>query len=71
MRLDDADLGGAEDGVEGVGEFRVSVADEEVKLLGAVVEVHEVPCLLGDPRLGRVGGDPGDVDVAGVVLDDD
>jgi hypothetical protein len=34
-RLDDADLGGAEDGVEGTGELRVS-ADEETKLLGAV-----------------------------------
>ena len=47
-RLDDADLGGAESGVEGVGELRVSVADEETKLLGAVAEVHrQVPRLLG------------------------
>ena len=37
-----------------------------------VAEVHEqVAGLLGDPGLGRVGGDPGDVHAATVVLDHD
>jgi hypothetical protein len=36
-----------------------------------LVEIHhEVPCLLGDPFRGRVGGDPQDVDAPGGVFDD-
>ena len=40
-RLDDADFGSAGDGVEGVSELRVSVADEEAKLFGVVSEVDQ------------------------------
>ena len=69
---DDPDVGAGEDGVEGGGELGVAVADQEPEPVGAVVEVHEqVAGLLGDPGAGRVGGDPGDVHAATVVLDDD
>src|SRR5262245_27869814 len=68
---DDADVGGGEYGVERGGELAVSVADQEPELVGAVAEVHEqVAGLLGDPVPGGVGGDPGDVHAAAVVLDD-
>ena len=42
------------------------------RLLGAVAELHQqVAGLLGDPGAGGVGGDPGDVHAATVVLDHD
>ena len=70
--LDDADVGGVEDGVEGAGERGVAVSDEEAELFGAVVEVHQkVACLLSDPWSGGVGGAPGDVHSPCAVLDDD
>jgi hypothetical protein len=69
---DDADVGACEHGVEGGGEFAVSVADQELELIGVIAEVHEqVAGLLGDPGCGGVGGDAGDVDAAAVVLDHD
>jgi hypothetical protein len=69
---DDADVGGVDHGVEGLGELGVAVLDQESEVVGAVAEVHqEVAGLLGDPVAGGVGGDPGDVDAAGGVLDDD
>ena len=54
------------------GELGISVADQEPELFGLVAEVHEqVAGLLGDPGAGGVGGDPGDVHLAGGVLDHD
>ena len=48
------------------------VADQEVKPVGAVVEVHEqVAGLLGRPGPGRVDSDHGDMHVAGAVFDHD
>ncbi|MGW6403920.1 hypothetical protein [Streptomyces sp. NPDC055134] len=47
-----------EDGVEGVGELRISVPDQELHLVNAVVECHEeVAGLLGSLASGWVGGD--------------
>ena len=67
-----ADVGAGEDGVEGGGELAVPVADQEPEPVGAVAEVHQqVAGLLGDPGPGGVGGDPGDVHAAAVVLDHD
>jgi hypothetical protein len=55
-RLDDADVGHVEHGVEGAGELGVAVSDEEAELFGAVAEVHQkVACLLSDPWSGGVG----------------
>jgi hypothetical protein len=69
---DDADVGGVDHGVEGLGELGVAVSDQESEVVGAVAEGHqEVAGLLGDPIAGGVAGDPGDVDAAGGVLDDD
>ena len=46
------------------------VADQEPEPIGAVVEVHQqVAGLLGDPGPGGVGGDPGEVHAAPVMLD--
>ena len=70
--LDDPDVGGGEDGVEGGGELGVAVADEEPEPPAGVVEIHEqVAGLLGQPGSGGVGGDAEDVDAAGGVLDDE
>ena len=71
-RLDDLDVDGGEDGVEGRGELGVPVADEEPEAAVGVVEVHEqVAGLLGQPGPGGVGGDAEDVYAAGGVLDDE
>jgi hypothetical protein len=52
-------------------EFAVPVSDEELDLLGTVVEVHqEIPDLLGHPRHGRAVSDAQDVDPAGHMFDD-
>src|SRR3954463_1080820 len=68
----DPDVGAGEYGVEGGGELAVSVADQEPKPIGAVAEIHQqVAGLLSDPVPGRVGGDPGEVHAASVVLDHD
>jgi hypothetical protein len=67
---DDADVGRGEHSVEGGGELAVPVADQEAKPVGVVLEVHEqIAGLLGHPRPGGVGGDPGKVYAAGAVLD--
>ena len=69
---DDPDVGAGEDGVERGGELAVPVADQEPEPVGAVAEVHQqVAGLLGDPGPGGVGGDPGEVHAATVVLDHD
>jgi hypothetical protein len=42
------------------------------KRVGAIAEIHQqVTGLLGHPGSGRVGGDPGDVHAAPLVLDHD
>jgi hypothetical protein len=57
------------DGVERCGELRVSVADEEAKLSGALVQVgDEVSRRLGGPGGGGVGGDAEWVDAPGTDL---
>jgi hypothetical protein len=46
------------------------VLDQEPDLLAAVAEVHEqVAGPLGDPGVGRMGGDAGEVSAAAAVLD--
>jgi hypothetical protein len=71
-RLDDPDVDGGEDRVEGGGELGVAVADEEPEAAVGVVEVHEqVAGELGEPGAGRVGGDAEDVHPAAGVLDDE
>jgi hypothetical protein len=68
----DADVGAAEHSVERGGELAVPVADQEPESVRAVAELHEqVASLLGDPGPGGVGGDPGEVHAAAVVLDHD
>jgi hypothetical protein len=69
---DDADGRAGEHGVERGGEFAVPVADQEPEPVRLLFEVHQqVAGLLGDPVAGGVGGDPGEVHVAAVVLDHD
>jgi hypothetical protein len=69
---DDADAGAGEHGVESGVELGISVADQESELGGAVAEAHElIAGLLGHPGAGGMGGDPGDADAAGAVLDHD
>ena len=71
-RLDDLNIGGGEDRVEGGGELGVAITDQEPELLAGFVEVHrQVAGQLGQPRSGRVSGDPEDVHAAGGVLDDE
>ena len=68
----DADVGTGEHGVERGGELAVPVADQKPEPIGAVAELHQqVASLLGDPVPCGVGGDPGEVHVAAVVLDHD
>jgi hypothetical protein len=63
---DDFHTGGAEHRVERRGELRIAVVQQEPELVGSFVERHQhVPCLLGDPGTGRVGGGTDDVDLAG------
>ena len=70
--LDDPDVDGGEDGVEGGGELGVAVPDEEPEATAGVVEIHEqVAGLLGQPGTGGVRGDAEDVHPAGGVLDDE
>jgi hypothetical protein len=69
--LDDPDTNAVKHRVEGGHELGVAIADEELDGLGVLVKVHqEVPGLLADPRCGRVGGGPEDVDAPGGVFDD-
>ena len=71
-RLDDFDVDGGEDGVEGGVELCVAVADEEPESSTGVLEVHEqVAGLLGEPGCGGVGGDAEDVHATAGVLDDE
>jgi hypothetical protein len=71
-RLDDPDVDGGEDRVEGSGELGIAVADQEPEALVGVVKVHQwVAGLLGEPRCGRVGGHAEDVDSASGAFDDE
>ena len=70
--LDDANVGGGEDRVDGDGELGVAVADQEPEAPTGVVEVHaEVAGLLGQPGAGGVSGDAEEVHAASDVLDDE
>ena len=65
----DADALTGEHGIEGVGEFAVSISDQEHELGRAITEVHhEVARLLRNPASIRVRGDAQEVDAAGGVL---
>ena len=55
--------------VEGAGELRVPVADEELQW--PMLEHQQVAGLLGDPGAVRVGGRAGQVDPAGVQFDEE
>lgn len=60
-----------EDGVEGAGVLAVAVAKGEAQGLDAGAEIRgEVAGLLGRPLCGGVGGDTGDVESAGTVLEE-
>src|SRR5450755_1712026 len=66
----DCGAGGLEDGVEGRGEVRAAVADQEPEIREPVAEVQgEVAGLLYRPVAGGVGGDAADVHPAGAVLE--
>jgi hypothetical protein len=70
--LDDLDLFGLEDCVEGGAELGVAVSEEEMQGLHSMTEAHgQIPGLLGRPGAGRVRRYPGEVQRAGVVLDED
>src|SRR4030088_3147533 len=61
-----------QDGVERCGELAGSVADEEPKYGGAIIEVHqEVTGLLGGPCSGRMAGCAEDMDVAVADFEDE
>src|ERR671918_3093467 len=63
--LDDPDPIRAEDLVEGGGELRVLVVDEEAKIVAIFGERHrEVSRLLGDPGVDRTGGAAGEMNSA-------
>ena len=55
-RLDHIDAFGSEHRVEGPGELRVPISDQEPKRRGSLTQVHHhVTGLLGDPSCGRMG----------------
>ena len=57
--FDDVDTFGGEDGVEGVGERGVPVADQEAKRVDLVIEIHQQGAGgLGGLGRGRMGGHP-------------
>jgi len=69
-RRQGSDALGGEDSIEGGGELRVSVADEELELPDAAGQVYQqVAGLLGHPHPSRAGGHHEDVDLAGRQLD--
>src|SRR5664280_2241127 len=55
--------------IEGLSELGVPVADQEPEPAGTILEVdQEVACLLGHPRPGGLGGNPGQVYPPGLDL---
>ena len=70
--FDDVDTFGGEDGVEGVGELGVPVADQEAKRVDLVIEIHQQGAGgLGGPGRGRMGGHPEEMNLPGAHLDDE
>jgi len=70
--LDDLDAFGGEHLVEGRGEFRIPVTDEEAERSSALYEIaDEVASDLGDEGSGRMFGDAEDVHGTAVGLDDE
>ena len=66
---DYGDAFAGEDGIEGVGEFRVPVADQEKERADLIAQIHQqVAGDLGSPGRGRVRGHPEDVHSAGAHL---
>jgi hypothetical protein len=64
--LDDVDAFGGEDGIEGIGELRVPVADQKAEGADLVTEIHqEVAGGLGGPHRGRVSSHPEKRDPSG------
>ncbi|WP_345029397.1 hypothetical protein [Kutzneria kofuensis] len=60
---------GCENSVEGNGVLAVPVAEEEAQRLDTAAQVaDEVASLLNRPLRGRVRGDAGDMELAGVML---
>jgi hypothetical protein len=58
--------------IEAGDELRIAVADQRLQRVHPGAQLRgEVAGLLGDPRAGRVGGRPADVQPAGLVLDED
>jgi hypothetical protein len=71
-RLDDFHTLGGEHLVEGPGELRVPISDEELSLRQDITgSKEEVAGLLGHPRPGWLGGDPRQVDPSRVELDEE
>jgi len=70
--LDDPRAHRGEHRIEPGGELRVPVADQELQLVSAALQAHqEIAGLLSDPVPSGMGGDPGQVHAATVVLDHD
>jgi len=66
------DAGGGQHGIEGIGELPGPVANQELKVRGAVTEIHqEVADLLGGPRAVRIRGHAKDMHVAGAGFHDE
>ena len=60
-----------EHGVERIGELACAVPDQELDCSGALAEVHQdVAGCLCRPRAAGMRGDAGEMDAAGLVLDD-
>jgi hypothetical protein len=70
--MGDADAFGGEDGVEGIGELGVPVADQEAESADVVAEAYqEVADGLGGPGRGRVSGHSESIDSAGAYFHDE
>src|SRR6266699_2656036 len=66
----DPGAGGLEDGVEGCGEVRSAVADQELNVLEPLAEAEsEVAGLLHGPLAGGVRGDAAKMHPAGAMFD--
>jgi hypothetical protein len=66
------DTGGGEDRVERVSELPGAVADQEPEVRGVIAKIHqEVAGLLGGPRPVGMRGDPEDVHIPALDLDDE
>jgi hypothetical protein len=69
-RLQHPDTGAGEDGIEGLRELGVPIADEEPEAVRGLAEAEEqVPGCLGDPLSGRARCDAEEVHAAAVDLD--